>query len=134
MRRRAKHETHRAEDEQWVSISVASSEGKWDDGWVGGTASFTIDVPPSAMAIRLVGYKPDWIPNLLLFARASEKEVRRQIMAVGHFVVDVPMAHASGRLEVVTRSEPVIVPSEVWESQEHRGLSWVFVGVEARVK
>ena len=121
---------HVLSDRIWTSIPVVESDGLWDDGWVGGEARFLVRPPANATKLHFVGYKPDWLPSLLIFARADGVESRRQMLATGNFVVDVPFRQGQTEVEIRTRSEPVFVPSQLWESAEHRALSWVFVGFE----
>ena len=124
---------HVLSDQQWTSLPVIESEGLWDDGWVGGQARFVVQPPRGATKLHFVGYKPEWLPNLLIHASAAGTEVRRQMLATGNFIVDVPFEVGQTSVEVLTRSEPVFVPSQLWDSAEDRPLSWVFVGFEVHV-
>jgi hypothetical protein len=133
---RAKKETttvrvaHR-DTREWTNIDSYTTENVWHDGWVGEQGSLTITPPADARWLRLVANKMHYPEHLRVDAIVNGVHVRREILAVGHFVVDLPLAPGANTVRADFTASATFVPSEKdINGEDHRNLSWIVVAVQ----
>ena len=117
---------------EWLDIPHTSAEGLWHDLWFGRTGSLTIQPPEWAKKIRVVGNKLHVPDRLQLLATSNGTTVRREMLATGHFIVDLPFTPGQASLTVNFAADRDFRPStEEINGDDHRDLSWILVVVEA---
>ena len=122
--------THR-DTTEWQDIPYAAAEGLWKDLWFGPVGSLTIEPPAWAKKVRLVGNKLHVPDHLQLLATTGGITVRREILAVGHFMVDVPLTPGQVSLTVDLVADRAFCPAdEEINGDDHRNLSWILVMVQ----
>ena len=117
---------------QWEAITSYSTSHVWEDGWVGTTGGMEITPPTWARSVRIVGNKLQHPEHLRLLATVNAVQVRREILALGHFVIDLPYTQGTGTLNVSFEASSSYVPAEVGiNGDDLRNLSWIIVAVQA---
>jgi hypothetical protein len=117
---------------EWVDIPHASAEGLWHDLWFGRTGSLTIAPPTWAKKVRIVGNKLHVPDRLQLLATANGITVRREMLATGHFIVDLPFNPGQALVAVDFVADRDFRPStEEINGEDHRDLSWILVTAQA---
>ena len=116
---------------EWENITTYETEGVWHDGWVGEKGSLTITPPAGTKWLRLVANKMHHPEHLRVIATVNGVEVRREILAIGHFVVDLPFTAGTTSVKVDFSASATYVPAEVGvNGEDHRNLSWIVVAVQ----
>jgi hypothetical protein len=117
---------------EWHDIPHSSAEGLWHDLWFGRTGSLTIEPPAWATKLRIVGNKLPVPDHLQLLATANGVTARREVLAVGHFIVDIPFRAGQAPVTVNFVADRDFRPStENINGDDHRDLSWILVAVQA---
>jgi hypothetical protein len=117
---------------EWHDIPHAAAEGLWHDLWLGRTGSLTIEPPQWARRVRIVGNKLHVPDRLQLLATADGTTVRREMLAIGHFIVDLPFTPGQTTLTVDFVADQDFRPStEEINGEDHRDLSWILVTAQA---
>ena len=115
----------------WKDITSYVGEGIWEDGWVGERGAMTITLPAGTKWLRLLANKMHHPEHLRLIANVNGVEVRREILAVGHFVVDLPLKPGTTTVRAEFSASETYVPAEVGvNGDDHRNLSWIVVAVQ----
>jgi hypothetical protein len=117
---------------QWEPIDSFTTTDVWEDGWIGMSGGMTITPPNWACSVRIVGNKLTHPEHLRLLVAVNGVEVRREILAIGHFVVDLPHRQGAGTLNLTFSADSSYVPAEVGiNGEDLRNLSWILVAVQA---
>ena len=116
----------------WEPIESYTTTDVWEDGWIGVSGGMTITPPDWARSIRIVGNKLKHPEHLRLAVTVNGVEVRREILAIGHFIVDLPYSQRGGTLNLTFSADSSYVPAEVGiNGDDLRNLSWILVAVQA---
>ena len=121
--------------DDWRTVTSYESEGVWPDGWAGKESSFTIVRPDWAKYLRILANKMHHPDHLQLLIDVEGMTVRREILGVGHFVIDLPFGPVEGRMpsaiKVNIRADASYVPAHVGvNGDDQRDLSWIVVAVQ----
>ena len=117
---------------EWHDIPHAAAEGLWHDLWFGRTGSLTIEPPRWAKKVRIIGNKLHVPDRLQILATVNGTTVRREMLAIGHFVVDLPYMPGQTTLTVDFVADRDFRPStEEINGEDHRDLSWILVTAQA---
>lgn len=117
---------------EWINIDSFTTTNVWHDGWVSEACSIEITLPAWARSIRVVGNKLHHPEHLRITATVGSATVRRELLAIGHFMVDLPRAPGVTSLHATFSSSTTFVPAEVGiNGDDRRNLSWIMVAVQA---
>jgi hypothetical protein len=114
----------------WENIDTYTTYGFWHDGWMGEVGSVTVTPPADARWLRVVGSKHHNPDHLRIDSKVDDHMIRREILAVGDFIIDLPIKRGGTAVTAEFMARNTFVPVERGINSDARILSWVFVGVQ----